>query len=183
MHRAFAAIARAIEEFSTSLADHNLSRASSSRLLALERRLGILESLNDSLYGFAAGAGEQARNGRIGALVDNLVEAADTVLFMTVDCLKSRDQADLATFAAMTEDRGTMMEGIRRTYAEGDAALDHKDKAGLFHLTSLFERIVWLLRQIGLSLRGKEEATDYGTTRILIPEVLPVLPSANKRRE
>jgi hypothetical protein len=82
------------------------------------------------------------------------------VLLTTVDCWKSRDEADLAAVAAMTEDRGTMMEGIRRAYAEGNADLDHKDKTGLFHLTSLFERIVWLLRQIGLSLREKKEATD-----------------------
>jgi hypothetical protein len=49
-----------------------------------------------------------------------------------------------------------MMERIRRTYAEGDAGVEHKDKAGLFHLTSLFERIIWLLRQIGLSLRERD---------------------------
>jgi phosphate:Na+ symporter len=156
MHRAFAAVAKAVEEFGTSLADHNLSRASSSRLLALERRLGILESLNDSLFDFAEGAAAHTPDGPIGTLIDNLVEAADTVLFTAIDCWKTRDEDDLATFSAMTEDRGTMMERIRRTYAEGDAGVEHKDKAGLFHLTSLFERIIWLLRQIGLSLRERE---------------------------
>ena len=72
---------------------------------------------------------------------------------MTVDCWKTRDEGDLATVAAMTEDRGMMMAGIRRTYGEGDA--------GLFHLTSLFERIIWLLRQIGLSLGEKKGAAEY----------------------
>jgi phosphate:Na+ symporter len=156
MHRALAAVAKAIEEFGTGLADQHLSRASSSRLLALERRLGLLEALNDSLHAFAAGAAEQTHDGPIGTLIDNLVEAADTVLGTAIDCWKTRDEDDLATFAAMTEDRGTMMERIRRTYAEGDAGLEHKDKAGLFHLTSLFERIIWLLRQVGLSLRERE---------------------------
>ena len=155
MHRAFAAVAKAVEEFGTGLADQNLSRASSSRLLALERRLGILEALNDSLRDFSAGAAEQAHDGPIGALVGNLIEATDTVLVTAIDCWKTRDEDDLATLSAMTEDRGTMMERIRRTYADGDAGVEHKDRAGLFHLTSLFERIIWLLRQVGLSLRER----------------------------
>jgi phosphate:Na+ symporter len=156
MHRALAAVAQAIQEFATGLADHHLSRASSSRLLALERRLGILEALNDSLHTFAVDAAEQRHDGPIGALIDNLIEAADTVLFTAIDCWKTREMDDLTTFSAMTEDRGTMMERIRRTYAEGDAGVEHKDKAGLFHLTSLFERIIWLLRQVGLSLRERD---------------------------
>ena len=156
MHRALAAVAQAIQEFVTGLPDHHLSRASSSRLLALERRLGLLEALNDSLRDFAVGAAAQTTDGPIGALIDNLVEAADTVLFTAIDGWKTRDDDDLATLSAMTEDRGPMMERIRRTYADQDAGVEHKDQAGLFHLTSLFERIIWLLRQVGLSLRERD---------------------------
>jgi hypothetical protein len=45
-----------------------------------------------------------------------------------------------------------MMARVRQAALAGDAGLDHHGKTGLFLLTSLFDRIVWLLRQVGRSL-------------------------------
>jgi len=153
IHRAFATIARTAQEYGTTLADQQLSRAASLRLLALERRLGLLEALNDNLRDFAVGAAGHRGTGAIGALIDNLIEATDTVLLTAVDGWKTRDADDLATLTAMTEDRGTLMERIRRRASGEHDGVAPEDEAALFHLTSLFERIIWLLRQIGVSLR------------------------------
>ena len=52
---------------------------------------------------------------------------------------------------AMTADRGEMMERLRREMlAASGPVLDHGRKSDLFYLTSLFERVVWLLRQFAL---------------------------------
>lgn len=158
IHRALAAVARAIQDYSTTLSDANLSHASSSTLLALERRRGVLEALNDNLRDFAVASAGGTGDARTSALAANLIEAADAVLLTAVEGVRARDVDELTMLAAMTEDRGTLMEGIRRRAIEGHGGPGQEIEVTIFHLTSLFERIIWLLRQLGASVQAETAA-------------------------
>jgi hypothetical protein len=46
-----------------------------------------------------------------------------------------------------------MMERLRRTYQGITGEGDKGQNAALFYETTLFERAVWLVRQVGLSLK------------------------------
>jgi hypothetical protein len=48
----------------------------------------------------------------------------------------------------MTADRGGLMERQRRTLIESTPEIDHSSKSDFFYLTALYERSVWLMRQL-----------------------------------
>lgn len=51
-----------------------------------------------------------------------------------------------------TADRGT---GLSEPKHQQHEARDQDVEAAIFHLTSLFERIIWLLRQLGASVQAE----------------------------
>ena len=52
------------------------------------------------------------------------------------------------------------MERLRRAYVNADGELAHLDRATLFYITSLFERGVWIMRQISLPLQRSGGEND-----------------------
>jgi hypothetical protein len=81
-----------------------------------------------------------------------MVEALDTILLTAADAFTSKDQIDIDLLVSLTDDRGGAMERLRTRYR-----LEHADNASdisaLHYATTLFERNVWLLRQLALWLR------------------------------
>jgi len=65
---------------------------------------------------------------------------------------------------AMTADRGDLMERLRRNLLAGPQSIDPPQTAHLFYLTSLFERAVWLLRQLGQTARPAGSVPPWGST-------------------
>jgi hypothetical protein len=120
----------------------------------LERRQTLVVSLDETVFNFVT-THTQLRGSGIsaGSLLDSLVESLSTIVLTALDALRSGDPEDAATLEAMTADRGPMMERMRRGVVGGPAAIDHQQKAHLFYLTALFERAVWLMRQLAQMLR------------------------------
>lgn len=48
----------------------------------------------------------------------------------------------------MTEDRGKLMEEMRKTLLDTENGLTYEEQTVLYSVTSRFERIVWLIRRI-----------------------------------
>lgn len=80
-------------------------------------------------------------------LAGNLVEAGHTLLLTLLDAVSGGDPLDRALLREMSGDRAELMEGIRRDLLRGEASLDQARREGLFAATSLFERLVWLVRR------------------------------------
>ncbi|MBC8011340.1 MAG: hypothetical protein H7067_14735, partial [Burkholderiales bacterium] len=151
-HRAALAVGAELQAYLRELGEQRVDPATSARLLALEQRQSLVASLGDSVQGFVETLGRlRAPDSTPAPLLDALLESLDTLVLTTIDVLRSGDPDDVAMLLSLTSDRGDLMERLRRQLlAAADPALDHGRKSDLFYLTSLFERTVWLLRQLAL---------------------------------
>lgn len=144
-----------ITVFLKELINRNVSSETAGEILSLERRQENLGSLLETVYRYSVIRGETSFNPHLSALMDRLSESLHLILLTAADAWRSGDSDDLALLLKLTEDRGEMMERLRRSYqmAEGGAG----QISALFYATSLFERAVWLVRQVGLSLKGPSD--------------------------
>ena len=118
------------------------------RVISFQRKQEILRSLEENVLLFA----ETLEHHNQKELSARLVEALDTILLTASDALKSRDAVDIELLVGLTDDRGGMMERLRSRYRpEGPESAG--DVAALHYATALFERNVWLLRQLALWMR------------------------------
>lgn len=152
LHRSSSVVGLEIQSFIRELTERETDRDTSRRVLALERRLTLIGSLNDTTHAFVSTFVRlRPAPDRDNPFVDNLAESFHTLLLTALDAVRTKDAYDLELLQRMTSDRGDLMERLRRNLLSGPAEMDHQQKSQLFYLTSLFERGVWLLRQLGQS--------------------------------
>lgn len=153
LHPASVALGAHVQAFLRELVEQHADASTTGRILQLEHRQNLLASLDEAVHGFVctldtlrgpAGPGAPALN----PLLDRLVESLCTLLLTATDAARSGDPEDMALLYRLTSDRGDLMERLRRTFSSATPELEHQRKTQLFYLTSLFERIVWLLRQL-----------------------------------
>lgn len=152
LHRSGAAVASEVQSFLHELAEREVDHDTSRRVLDLERRLTLLTSLNDNVHAFVDTYAQLTGGAPAeGGFVHNLAESLHTLLLTAVDARRAADPAEIELLLRLTADRGDLMERMRRNLLAAPEPLDHQHKSRLFYLTSLFERIVWLLRQLALA--------------------------------
>lgn len=145
LHFAAVALGAEISRFLQSLLQQPISGELAGRAISLERKQETLRSLEENIFLFAETLhhhGNDELNGR-------LLEALDMILLTASDVLKSKDPVDVDMLIQLTDDRGAMMERLRSRYSVGNAA-DARNVAALHYASTLFERNVWLLRQLAL---------------------------------
>jgi len=155
-HRSFHEIAVEIEAVLTELADQDNDRRTSEELLGLKNRLDVLRALEDALHGLCthpAMAGTSARE-----FMAVVLEGLEFLVLTTVDATRSGDAEDARNLATLTSG-GDLIEGVRNRYLATGQGLDLSEKAGLYALSNLFERTVWLLGRHAAVLAGREENT------------------------
>lgn len=146
MHAAAITLGGEIARFLESLVQQQISGELAARAISLERKQETLRALEENIFLFA----ENLERSGEDELAGRLLEALDTILLTAADALKSKDAMDMEMLIALTDDRGATMERLRSRYgADGDA----RKLASLHYATTLFERNVWLLRQLALWLR------------------------------
>jgi phosphate:Na+ symporter len=143
-------LAATVDAFLNDLVDTGLSGDCASRLLLLDRRQDHLEALLGATGDLATTAASSNFSAERAALVDRLKESLNFIFLSAQDAWTSRDADDMALLLALTADRGDMMERLRRHATTGSA--DNIEMSTVSLVTSLFERAVWLVRQIGLTL-------------------------------
>ena len=80
------------------------------------------------------------------------MEALDTIVLTAMDALQTKDETDLNLLMQLTEDRGGMMERLRDRLRLSEGQ-DVGNIAAQHYATTLFERNIWLLRQLALWIR------------------------------
>ena len=160
LHLASGSVAREVQNFLADLVNRPLTREASGHLLRLERRLALTMALSENVFGLVQTIECNQVSPRLAPLLHNIVEAIATLLLSTVDAVQTGDAMDIELLQRMTEDRGDMMERLRRAYINAERELAHQDRATLFYITSLFERGTWIMRQISLSLQKNDEEND-----------------------
>lgn len=151
------ALRREIADFLRELIGRDVTDEVASAILALERRQEHLGALLDTIHNFVDARRGNQFSEKLSALMDRLAESLHLIMTAVRDAWISGDPTDFEYLLKLTEDRGDMMERVRRTYqAAGEETLGQN--SALFYATTLFERLIWLLRQTGLSLQSTRDA-------------------------
>lgn len=131
-----------------------------------------LEALEGMLAEFAVVAPRLRGTGALQDIQVALVEGLDAVLLAVVGAMESGDPEDLEMIQQITGDRGALMEGVRRKFlSDATATLGRDEKLGLLQLTGLFERLIWMLREMAhrtpLAASGEGSSpSDPATARL-----------------
>jgi phosphate:Na+ symporter len=148
LHAGAVSLGQGITNFLESLIGEPIAPSLATRVISFQRKQEVLRALEENVLLFAETLGHHGSE----ELAAHLVEALDTILLTALDALKSADTVDIELLVSLTDDRGGMMERLRSRYRPKDA--EHtSDVAALHYATTLFERNVWLLRQLALWMR------------------------------
>ncbi len=158
LHGAAETLGMEIDAFLEALIRMPIATKLAARVISFQRKDETLRALEENVFAFAeALEGHHAA----AAVAGQMVEALDTIRLTAVDALKSKDAGDIEMLIRLTADRGGMMEKVRNRLSL-DESQDVTDVAALHYATTLFERNVWLLRQLGLWMREDSRAGKVG---------------------
>jgi phosphate:Na+ symporter len=146
LHTAAMQLSAEINAFLEALIRAPISTSLAARVISFQRKEETLRALEMNVFLFA-----ESLKGRAGAaeLAGQLVEALDMIVLTAADALTTKESGDIEMLERLTDDRGGMMERLRNRTSldEGQTVADI---AALHYATTLFERNVWLLRQLAL---------------------------------
>jgi len=138
-----------ITQFLDALVGMPVATDLAAQVISFQRKQETLRALEENVFLFAETLQAQ---GHLPELAGRLVEALDTIVLTAMDALQSKDATDVTLVVQLTDDRGGLMERLRARL-QMDAGKDVGDIAVLHYATTLFERNVWLLRQLALWMR------------------------------
>jgi phosphate:Na+ symporter len=148
LHKGAVALGDEITRFLEALVQQQLASDLAARVIAFQRKEETLRALEENVFLFASTLERRGTE----ELAGHLVEALDTILLTASDALKSKDSIDINLLITMTDDRGSTMERLRTRYRLENPE-KHTEVSALHYATTLFERNVWLLRQLALWMR------------------------------
>ena len=122
----------------------NRNDANTERLFLIQSRNEDLISLVNGLYSFEQNI-EATHNFQKG-LASSMVESLHLILTLLNDSLVAKDNDD-ELLVSLTSDRSDLMEKIRDSLLN-DQSISLEERQMLFVSTSVFERIIWLIRRI-----------------------------------
>jgi phosphate:Na+ symporter len=148
LHKSAVTLGEEITHFLDTMMTQPLATDLAERLIALQRKEETLRALEENVFLFASTLERRGSE----ELPGRMVEALDNILLTASDALTSKDSIDIELLISLTDDRGGIMERLRTRYR-----LENPENASgvsaLHYATTLFERNVWLLRQLALWLR------------------------------
>jgi phosphate:Na+ symporter len=148
LHPAAVTLGEEIVRFLQALIEQPLAADLAAHVISLQRKEEILRALEENVFLFASTLERRGQDEMCG----RMVEALDTILLTATDALTSVDNVDIDLLIRITDDRGSTMERVRTRFQRENP--DHvADISALHYATTLFERNVWLLRQLALWVR------------------------------
>jgi phosphate:Na+ symporter len=157
LHKAFLALFGEVDHFYNALVGRHLASKTAERLSNVHGRLSLLVMVEDSLHQLVMSV-QGVRGAKITALTSNFVESLDLFLMLTTDAAVSMSREDISMLQEICGDRSDMMGRIRNLYLAPEQELPPSEKAVLLKLTTLFERVVWMLRRYAGLLEQNLEA-------------------------
>lgn len=151
-YRANRALGRQITAFLTELVNRHPSPGLSDRLLVRLELEKTNETLEETLRQFVERLPAGSATPALRVLGSSMLESLDAILLTAAEAFQAPDGEDLGWLVKLTGDRSEMMEKLRGEYLAAESTLPREEKVALLYLTGLFERVVWLLRQVGLAL-------------------------------
>jgi phosphate:Na+ symporter len=127
------------------------SREDRHSILASNARQQSLDQLVGALADFSAVAGPLRGDDHAGTLATSLIEGLDTITGLAAEAAASGDPLDSQVLASMTSDRSDLLEKVRTAIMHppsGSGLASAQAESALLYALSLFERSVWLIRQL-----------------------------------
>jgi phosphate:Na+ symporter len=159
LHSASVLVARQCDEFLTDILDRNSSREVLLDVVDMQKRNEILIGLIDAVYdyvGVVGRAGPRPEADGFSRLLFALGEGLHTILTLAGDAFASKERDDIDMLLAFTSDRSTQMERIRRQVLEMQE-MGPVDHSILYASTTLFERMLWLIRRYAALVEQRME--------------------------
>ncbi|MBU0723847.1 MAG: Na/Pi symporter [Alphaproteobacteria bacterium] len=151
LHDSFASVHGQAGIYIHSMAEDGLTPENHDIVYRVVDRHNRLEGIEEALRHFADSAPLLEGSATLASIRTGLVEGLDAIMLTCIDGMESGDAEDMAMIERITGDRGDVMEGVRRSFLSDDTvALSREEKLGLMQLTGLFERLVFLLRDMAL---------------------------------
>lgn len=148
LHTAAVALGEEIVRFLQAVVEQPIAAELAAHVISLQRKEETLRALEENVFLFASTLEHRGEDEMCG----RMVEALDAILLTATDALTSGDSADIELLIRITDDRGSTMERVRNRFQRENP--DHvADISALHYATTLFERNVWLLRQLALWAR------------------------------
>lgn len=166
-------VTSAVAMFITDLMDRHQDRLSLQRMINIQGRNALIGDLQDSVYEFTVALDRITQATGVSSLEDALdntgamplvtalCEALHALLSTLAEAHDSMDADDLQILRLLTGDRTELMERIRHRLLREGQDLPFLVHEALFAATSLFERIVWLIRRYVLLLEPKQYLEDH----------------------
>ncbi|MBC7136641.1 MAG: Na/Pi cotransporter family protein, partial [Oceanibaculum nanhaiense] len=131
------------------MSDYRLTAENQERVYRILDRHSRLDSLEAAFAEFALAAPLMQASDALENTRVALIEGLDAVLLSFIEAMASGDPEDMALVESITGDRGALMEGVRRQFLSDETLiLGREEKLGLLQLTGLFERLIWMLREM-----------------------------------
>lgn len=150
----------AIGRFLADLADTGASRDVLELVANRQARNSLLQSIHESLRELGDALSTPFETPAMQSLGINLSEGLAALLMTADEAVRSCDADDLALLRQLTADRDSLVDQLRRRVIAADRMLTAFDQQTLYTITSLFERVVWMLRRYGALLTVEAMAPD-----------------------
>jgi phosphate:Na+ symporter len=147
LHAANLNVTAEIDEFLAELLNRAADRDAMDRILNFRARNRLLADLQRSIHELDPLLVTLLANDGVSKLARTITESLDFTLLSLLDAIKTEDGQDCDLFLQMTADNSGVMEHVRQDFLARGHELSPQLHEVLFSLTSLFERIIWLLRQ------------------------------------
>lgn len=158
-HTAFENIGREIGYTLSDISEQELDENTSGRLLRLLNVQDLLGALERNLVAFCEAACASSLGPSVARFLEVITQSQEFLLMQAVDAFAGNDLEDVSILRAMTSDSGEMVEAVRKQYLEAEGGLGFQEKAGLYKVSSLFERSAWLLNRLSVVVEeGTEQA-------------------------
>ena len=151
------ALIAAVDQFLGDLADTGANRETLEQVA--DRRAGntLLQELHEAMAEFALKRAGPTDMAALRTLVANLGEGLGALLLTAEDGIRTGDATELHLVQQMTAERDSLVDTLRRRVIAAERGLSGADQELLYGLTSLFERIVWLLRRFTAAAADQAE--------------------------
>src|SRR5690625_3269720 len=145
-------LAQEIDRFLEELLHRGADEESLEAAMSLKGRNQLAIALCESLRELLAALSAVGTSGPGVRLPQHLVEASHALLMSLCEVVREKDPLDRVLLRELTGDRTELMESVRRELLRNGANLDQRHRDSLFTATSLFERLVWLVRRYAAQL-------------------------------
>lgn len=177
-HAAFADISPRIRAYLAEVMNRSPGAETLEWLLNVQNRQDLLASVDEDLLDLVKSLQGRAMGEKVMELAMSIVESLHIILLTTVAASETADPDEYQMLDTMTADRGGVMERIRKAYLAEEHQLPAEDRALIYHITNLFERLGWTLgrhaRLLGQTARPQnEQVKDKRTQRLASPQELP----------